>query len=157
MKMKFSKMRSESSECKWNAKDILIHLESYLEECAQEVWESNRRSLDMHTTWWHVKNSELMEMILMVFREQSEEDDQMNTVRKPVILNTRNLARMGTDLERARRILGMTTRRLFTEDTVFDREPRFVQMGTGHHEELTEEIDEAGIRKVACDCGTGGD
>ena len=28
----------------------------------------------------------LMEMILVVFREQSEEDDQMNTVRKPVML-----------------------------------------------------------------------
>ena len=26
-----------------------------------------------------------------------------------------------------------------------------------HAEELTEEIDEAGIREVACDCGTGGD
>ena len=30
-------MRSESSACTWNAKAILIHLESYLEECAQEV------------------------------------------------------------------------------------------------------------------------
>ena len=48
----------------------------YLEECAQEVWERNRMSPDMHTTWWNVKIRKLMEMILMVFREQSEEDDQ---------------------------------------------------------------------------------
>ena len=101
-----------------NARGILFHLESYLEECAQKVWERNRMSLDMHTTWWNVKIRKLMEMILMVFREQSEEDDQMNTVWKPLIFNTRNLARMGTNLERARRILGMTTRQIFTEDTV---------------------------------------
>ena len=37
-------------------------------------------------------------MILMVFREQSEEDDQMNIVRKAWYFNTRNLARMGTNL-----------------------------------------------------------
>ena len=43
-------------------------------------------SLDMHTPLWTVKIRKLMEMILMVFREQSEEDDQMNSVRKPVIL-----------------------------------------------------------------------
>ena len=30
MKMEFSKMRSESSECTWNAKAILIHLEKNL-------------------------------------------------------------------------------------------------------------------------------
>ena len=78
-------MRSESSACTWNAKAILIHLESYLEECAQEVWERNRMSPDMHTTWWNVKIRRLMEMILMVFREQFEEDDQMNTVNQGVI------------------------------------------------------------------------
>ena len=83
--------------------------------------------IDMHTTWWNVKIRNLMEMLLMVFREQSEGDDQ----------------RTGTNLERARRILGMTTRQIFTEK-------RLVQMGTGHHEELTEEIDEAGIRKAVC-------
>ena len=36
----------------------------------------------------------------MVFREQSEEHDQMNTARKPANYNTGNLARMGTNLER---------------------------------------------------------
>ena len=51
----------------------------------------------------------------------------------------------------------MRTRQKFTVDTVFHREPRFVQMGTGHHEEFTKEIDEAGIRKAACYCETGGD
>ena len=84
MKMEYSKMRSESSECTWNAKAILILVKSNLEECAQEVWERNRMSPDMHTAWWNVKIRKLMEMILMVFREQSEEDDQMNTCRKPV-------------------------------------------------------------------------
>ena len=37
-------------------------------------------SPDMHTTWWNVKIGKLMEMILMTFREQSEENDQTNTV-----------------------------------------------------------------------------
>ena len=32
-----------------------------------------------------------------------------------------------------------------------DRERKFVQMRTGHNEELTEEIDEAGIGKVSGD------
>ena len=32
-----------------------------------------------------------------------------------------------------------------------------MQMGTGHDVELTEEIDEAGIREVARECGTRGD
>ena len=32
MKMEYSKMRSESSECTWIAKAILIHLDNYLEE-----------------------------------------------------------------------------------------------------------------------------
>ena len=86
MKMEYSKIRSESSEYTWNAKANLDHLESYLEGCAQEVWERNRMSLDMRTTWWNVKILKLMEMILMVLREQSEEDDQMSTARKPVVI-----------------------------------------------------------------------
>ena len=86
LKIEYSRMRSESSECTWNAKTILIHLDSYLEECAQEVWERDRMSPDLHTTWWSVKIRKVMEIILMLFREQFEEDDQMNTVRKPVIL-----------------------------------------------------------------------
>ena len=77
MKMESSKMRSESSECTWSAKSFLIHLESYLEECAQEVWERNRMSPDMHTTWWNVKILKPMEMILMVLRERSEENDPL--------------------------------------------------------------------------------
>ena len=86
LKMEYSKMRSESSECTWKAKAILIHLERNWEEGAQEVWERHRMSPDMHTTWWNVKNRKLMEMILLVFREQSEEDGHMNTVKKPVVL-----------------------------------------------------------------------
>ena len=38
-----------------------------------------------------------------------------------------------------------------------DREPGSVQMGTGHAEEITEEIQEAGISAIAFDCGTGRD
>ena len=57
-----------------------------MEERAQEVWERNRMSPEMQTTWWNVKILKPMEMILMVLREQCEEDDQMNTVKKPVIL-----------------------------------------------------------------------
>ena len=49
MKMKYSKMRSESSEFMENANDVLIHLE-LLEECAQEVWDIYWMSPDMHTT-----------------------------------------------------------------------------------------------------------
>ena len=106
MMMEHSKMRSESSEYTWNAKAILILLENHLEECA--VWDRNRMSPDMRPTWWNVKNWKLMEMILTVFRGFL-----------PVILKTRKIARMGTNLERARRILGMS-------------EPRSVQMETGH-------------------------
>ena len=91
MKMVYSKMRSESSECTGNAEVILIHLKSYLEECTQEIWERNRMSPDMHTTWWNVKIRKLMERILMLFREQSEKDDEMNTVRKSVILISETL------------------------------------------------------------------
>ena len=100
MKIECSKMRSESSEFTWRAKAILIHLESYLEERAQEVWERIRMNLDMHITWWYVKTQKPMEMILMVRRKQSEEACD---------LDTRNLARMGTNFERARRMQGMTT------------------------------------------------
>ena len=86
MKMEHSKMRSESVEYMWKAKALLSHLESFIEERAQEVWERNRMNPEMHTTWWNVKTPKPMEMFLMVLREQSEEHDQMNTVWKPVIL-----------------------------------------------------------------------
>ena len=79
MKMEYSKMRSESSECTWSAKAILIHLENYLEARAQEVWERNRMSPAMHTTW-NVKILKPMEMILIVLREQSAEDDQSELI-----------------------------------------------------------------------------
>ena len=69
------KMRSESSECTWNAKAILIHPgELAGRMCRGSLGEKSDEI------------RKLMEMILMVFREQSKEDDQMNTVRKPVML-----------------------------------------------------------------------
>ena len=98
MKMENSKMRSESSECTWNTKAIWIHLENYLEECTQEVCERNRMDPDMHTTLWNVNNRKPIEMILMVLRERSEGDDQMNTAGRACDFNARNLARMGTNL-----------------------------------------------------------
>ena len=54
LKMEYSKMRSESTEYAWKAKDVLIHLESHLEEPAREVWERNPMNPDMHTSWWNV-------------------------------------------------------------------------------------------------------
>ena len=71
MKMKYSKMRSKSSVYTWNAKAIMIHLDSY------EVCERNGMSPDMHTTWWNVKMWRSMEIILIVLREQSEGDTQL--------------------------------------------------------------------------------
>ena len=47
IQMEFSKMRSEPSEYVWVT---LIHMESYFEERAQDVWERNWINLDMHTT-----------------------------------------------------------------------------------------------------------
>ena len=54
-------------------------------------------------------------------------------------------------LEERGGFLGMTTKQMFTEDVVWIASPRFVQMRSGHKEELTEEIDEAGIGKVSGD------
>ena len=51
LKMKYSKIRSELSEYTWKAKASLIHLESYLEERAQEVWERSMMNLDMRIVW----------------------------------------------------------------------------------------------------------
>ena len=41
---------------------------------------------DMHSTLSDMNILKPMEMILMVLREQSEDDDQMNTAGEPVIL-----------------------------------------------------------------------
>ena len=46
----------------------------------------NRMNPDMHTTWWNVKTQKQMDMVPRAFREQSEENDQMNTIRTPVNL-----------------------------------------------------------------------
>ena len=54
--MKYSKMRSESSEYVWettgaftNSWRIKLALESYFGQHAQEVWERNQMDPDMHT------------------------------------------------------------------------------------------------------------
>ena len=84
VKMECSKMRLESSEYTWKTKAILIYWESYFEERAQAVCERNRMDPHMHTTLWNVNIRKPIE--LMVFREQSEGDDQMNTAGELVIL-----------------------------------------------------------------------
>ena len=66
VKMENSKTRSESSECTWNAKAFLIHLEDYLNFLL--VWERNRMNLDMRATLWNVSIRKPIEMILTVFR-----------------------------------------------------------------------------------------
>ena len=62
----------------------------------------------------------------MVERENMEADgDDADGISRLLAceLNTRNLARMGTNLERARRILGTTTRPMSTEDLVLIASP----------------------------------
>ena len=59
-----------------------IALESYFEECAQKTWESNLAKTKLLKTC----NPILMETILKVLREQSEDGDQMNTAGELVIL-----------------------------------------------------------------------
>ena len=48
-------------------------------------------SLDVHTTLLERENSEADGMILMVLREQSEEDDEMNTAGELVISTPQTL------------------------------------------------------------------
>ena len=50
IQMVFSKMRSEPSEYMWRIRVILIHMESYFKERAQDVWERSWMNPDMHTT-----------------------------------------------------------------------------------------------------------
>ena len=49
IRMEDSKMRSERSEYMWKTRVILIHLENHFGKQAQEIWERNWMSLDMHT------------------------------------------------------------------------------------------------------------
>ena len=93
IQMEYSKMRSGSSECMWKTTGAFISSwriktasEGYFDQRAQEVWERKWMNLDMHTTLLDMNILKAMEMILMVLREQSEENDQMNTVRTPVNL-----------------------------------------------------------------------
>ena len=74
----------------------------------QEVSERSWTNPDMRAVFLDMNILKPTEMTLMVLREQSEGVD----------LNTRNLARKGSNLERARRIPGMTTKQIFTEDMV---------------------------------------
>ena len=51
----------------------------------------------------------------------------------------------------------MTIRKLPTEDRMLIASPDWSKWETDHVEEITEEIDEAGISAIAFDCGTGRD
>ena len=51
----------------------------------------------------------------------------------------------------------MTIRKIPTEDRVLIASPDWSKWETDHAEEITEEIDEAGISATAFDCGTGRD
>ena len=57
IQMEYSKMRSESSEYVWKTRVILIliHSESYFGRHAQEVWERNWMTPDMHAMLWDTK------------------------------------------------------------------------------------------------------
>ena len=68
----------------WKTRVILIHLENYFGEYAQEVWERNWMNPKMHAMLFDTKclNASLFNMynpILKALREQSKEDDQMKS------------------------------------------------------------------------------
>ena len=52
---------------------------------------------------------------------------------------------------------GKTVRKISTEELVLIVSPDWSKWRTDHAEEITEEIDEAGISAIAFDCGTGRD
>ena len=105
--MEYSKMRSESSVFTWKAKVSMIHLESYMEECAQDVWE-------------RILHESLYAHCVVESTNMEADGDDSDGISKLCTceFDTRNLARMGTNLETARRILGITTRPMSTEDLV---------------------------------------
>ena len=82
MRSECSKMRSESSEYMWKTTGVFfpkkwrikIALESYFEERAQEICESNLRKTTLICAiqyWWRT--------VLKLLREQFKEDDQRKT------------------------------------------------------------------------------
>ena len=87
IQMEYAKIRSEPSEYMWKTRVILIHLERYFGKYAQEVWERNWMSPDMHTMLFDTKlldatllnmyNPIPMETILKKLREQFKREDQM--------------------------------------------------------------------------------
>ena len=139
-----------------NSWRIKTALESYFEERAQETWERNLRN----TTLLNTCNRILMETILKVLREQLKDDDQRKNSWWDRRLSTRNLTWMGSNLERTRRILERSTMDICHKIWCWLRARTRAKargMTSPHAEELAGEIDEAGIRAVACDCRTGRD
>ena len=81
------KMRSESTEYVrkttgffTNSWRIKIASESYVEEHAQEVWETNWMNLEMQTTLLNTYPPKLIATILKALLEQLKENDQLNAV-----------------------------------------------------------------------------
>ena len=114
-------------------------------------------NLDMHTVLLDTNNRKLMDLRLQKLRGQSEKNDQMKTAGEITGSVPETSLDWRIDLERARRTLGMTFRRSSTEDRVLIASPDWSKWGTGHAEETTEEIGEAGISAIAFDCGRGRD
>ena len=127
IQMRCSKMRSEPSEYMWKTRVMLTHLESNFGNYAQEGWERIRMDPDMRNVL-HTKlvkamllnmyNPRLMKTVVKKFRERSQMKDRMKTAGEITDSVTRNIARLITNLERARRILGMAFRKVSAEDLV---------------------------------------
>ena len=140
-------------------------VESYFEEHAQQVWERNWMIPDMRnvlhtkllkTMLLNMYNTRLMKTILKKSHQQSTRSDESSW--GDYRFSTRNFAWLGTNLEGARRILGMTFRKISTEDQVLITSLTWCK-GSWHDqpsnaEEITEEID-AGARAIASDWGAG--
>ena len=127
IQMEYSKMRSEPSEHVWKTRVILIHLESYFGKYAQEVWE--RKSNGSWYAWCIVH--ETSESHVVAYVQSNTDGDDSEEISWTIWkvrsddnswgdhrFSARNFAWLGIDLERARRILGMTFRKIYTEDLV---------------------------------------
>ena len=74
-------MRSELSEYMWKTRIVLIHLVSFLETYAQEVWEGNRMDSDMHGMLFEMKllKATLLNMYIENVQSNIDGDDSAET------------------------------------------------------------------------------
>ena len=132
------------------------------------LWKRNWMDPDVHTmlldmkllkaTLWNMYNPILMETILKALREQSEEDDQMKPVGDRKV-QYHKLCSNGNQPWTSEENSGNDNPENIHWWSGVDREPGLVQglvaEKVHHAEEITEEIDEAGISAITFDCGTG--